>query len=162
MKAIKSRHIILLIAVSIILSSSAFAQQRGMQPGEMGKPGTHDKEHAEHMPMIPDLTEKQKEQIKQVRTEHLKAMLPLKNQLMEKRARLHTVSTSENVNMKEINDIIEEIGAIKTQMMKERAAHRQEVRSLLTEEQRVIFDAHKPGLHDGEHHGGPPRYRSPR
>ncbi len=153
MKAIKSKHIMLLIAASLILTGGAFAQQRGMHPGDMERQEMHGKEHAEHMPMIPDLTEKQKEQIKDLRTEHLKAMLPLKNQLMEKRARLHTLSTGENVNMKEINKITEEIGALKTRMMKEHAAHRQEVRKLLTEEQRVFFDAHPRARPDSQHRG---------
>lgn len=150
MKMLQSRHIMLLIAASIILTSSAFAQPM-MQPEDEGKQHMRDKEHAEHMPMIPDLTEKQKEQIQQLRTEHLKALLPLKNQLMEKEARLQTLSTSEKVDMKEINTIIEEIGAIRTRMMKERAAHRQEIRTLLTEKQRLLFDA-RPQPHP-QHRG---------
>ncbi len=151
MKMLESKHIMLFIAASLIITGSAFAQPI-MQPADMGMQRMHSKEHAEHMPMVPDLTEKQKEQIKQLRTEHLKAMLPLKNQLMEKRARLHTISTSENVNMKEINNMIEEIGAIKTRLMKERAAHRQEIRTLLTQEQRLMFDMHLR-QHKSQPHG---------
>jgi Spy/CpxP family protein refolding chaperone len=151
-KAIKSKHILLLTAALLILTSSAFAQQARMQPGAMGKQGMRGKEHAEHMPMIPDLTEKQKEQIKELRTEHLKAMLPLKNQLMEKRARLRTLSTSEKVDIREVNSVIEEIGTLKTKIMKEQAAHRQDVRTLLTEEQRLFFDArHHPRPHSQYH-----------
>jgi len=152
MKILKSRHIMLLIAASLILTGSAFAQQPRMRPGDTAMQPMHDKEHAKHMPMLPDLTEKQKEQIKQVRTEHMKVILPLKNQLMEKKARLHTLSTSEKVNMKEINDMIEEIGAIKTRIMKEQAVHRQEVRKLLTAEQRLMFDMH-PRPHKSLPHG---------
>lgn len=151
MKALTSKHIMLLIAASLILTGSAFAQQPIRQPGEIAKQHMYDKEHAEHMPMLPDLTEKQKEQIKQLRTEHMKAMLPLKNQLMEKKARLHTLSTGEKVDMKAINDMIEEIGAIKTKIMKEQAAHRQEVRKLLTTEQRLMFDTH-PWPHESQPH----------
>jgi len=152
MKMLMSKHIMLFIAASLILTGSAFAQQPKMESGDMGMQRMHGKEHAEHMPMIPDMTEKQKEQIKELRIEHLKAMLPLKNQLMEKKARLNTLSTSENANMKEINNMIEEIGAIKTRMMKERAAHRQEVRTLLTAEQRLMFDMH-PMPHKSHPHG---------
>ena len=152
MKTLTSKHIMLLIAASLILTSSAFAQQPMRQPpGEIAKQHMYDKEHAEHMPMLPDLTEKQKEQVKQLRTKHMKAMLPLKNQLMEKKARLHTLSTGEKVDMKEINDMIEEIGAIKTKIMKEQAAHRQEVRKLLTAEQRLMFDTH-PWPHKSQPH----------
>ena len=122
---IKSRYIIIPAIVMLVAVGTVWAQPKGMHSEGMGKHCMSGQEYKQHMPMIPDMTEEQKEQIEESRTEHLKVILPLKNQLMEKEARLHTLSTSEKVNMKEINDIIEDIGAIKTKMMKERAAHRQ-------------------------------------
>ena len=47
-------------------------------------------------------------------------------------------------------DPIEDIGKIKTEMMKLREQHRQDIRKLLTDEQRVFFDAHQPA-HQGGH-----------
>lgn len=138
-----SKLCMLLVAASVALTGSAFAQHPGMHPSEMAKQRMFEKEDAQHMPMIPDLTEKQEAQIRELRTAYMKATLPLKNQLMEKEARLHTLSTAEKVNMKEINNIIEEIGTLKTAIMKKQAAHHQEVRTLLTEEQRLFFDAHR-------------------
>jgi hypothetical protein len=41
-----------------------------------------------------------------------------------------------------INGLIDEMAVIKTKMAKERAANHQEVRKLLTEEQRIKFDSH--------------------
>ena len=142
MKAIKSKHIMMFIAASLILTASAFAQPGRMHSEGMGKQCMHGKEHKGHMSMIPDMTEQQKEQMEELRTEHLKVMLPLKNQLTEKHARLNTLSTVENVDMKKINKTIDEIGEIKTKMMKEHASHRQEIRKLLTEDQRLVFDMH--------------------
>lgn len=150
MKMLTSEHIILLIAASFVFTSSAYAQHDRMQPGDRGEQHIMGEEHIKRMPMIPDLTEQQKTQIEKLRTEHLKVMVPLKNQLAEKETRLHTISTVENVDMSMVNKLIEEIGAIKTQMMKERAVLRQKIRKLLTESQRLFLDAHpspRPGSH---------------
>ena len=83
----------------------------------------------------------------------MKAMQPLRNQLGEKKARLRTLSTADKVNMTEVNKIIDDIGAMQTQLMKLKEQHRQEIRKLLNDEQRVMFDAHQP-LHDGPRHEG--------
>ena len=61
-----------------------------------------------------------------------------------------------------LNKTIEEIGTIKTTMMKKRAQHKQDIRNLLTEEQRVMFDMHSSKMHNKHkgnmhHKGGCPR-----
>ena len=145
MLAIKSKHIVLPVVALLLVTGIAFAQQP-----EIGH------EHGEKMcsrsnkPMIPDLTEEQQEEIKALRVEHMKILQQLRNQLGEKKARLRTLSTGAKVDMSEINRVIEDVGEMRTQMMKMRAQHRQDLRELLTDEQRVIFDAHQPL------HGGPP------
>ena len=49
-----------------------------------------------------------------------------------------------------INKTIDEIGALQIQMMKEREAHHQQIRSILAEKQRVIFDSRGgKGFHKG-------------
>lgn len=98
--------------------------------------------HQQYM-MIPDLTEEQKEQIKELRVDQMKKMTQLRNQLTEKRAALSTLQTQDNPNMEEINTTIEEMGQIRISMHKEQAAHHQEIRKLLTEEQKAYFDAHR-------------------
>jgi Spy/CpxP family protein refolding chaperone len=142
MKSIASKYVMMLLAASIIVTGSAFAQPGKMHSEGMEKQSMSGMGHGKHMPMIPDMTEQQKEQMQQLRTEHLKIMLPLKNQLQEKMARLHTLSTAEKVNINDINKEIEKIGELKIKLMKERAAHRQDIRKLLTEDQRVMFDMH--------------------
>ena len=83
----------------------------------------------------------------------MKAMQPLRNQLGEKKARLRTLTTADKVNMTEVNKVIDDIGAMQTQLMKLKEQRRQEIRKLLNDEQRVMFDAHH-GSHDGPRHEG--------
>lgn len=87
-----------------------------------------------------DLTEDQKVKMNNLRLTHIKEMQVLRNQIGEKKARLRTLETADTPDMNAINGTIEDMGKLKTEMMKKRAAHKQEVRKLLTEEQRIIFD----------------------
>lgn len=156
MSAIKKKSVLLLIAALFIVSSGiAYAQCPGKECE--GKPPMHGDKGPRHNPGIPDLTDEQKEQIKDLRVELMEEMLTLKNKMGEKAARLRTLQTAAKANMSEINKAIEEIGKLRTEIMKLKAACHQEIRSLLTDEQRVFFDAHHPG-HEGpdDHHGPPP------
>ena len=46
---------------------------------------------------------------------------------------------------KAINALVDEIGNLKTQLMKERVNFELQIRSLLSDEQRLRFDTDKPG-----------------
>ena len=103
------------------------------------------------MPEIPDLTDEQKGQLDKMQIEHMKAVQPLHNKLMEKQAELNSLATVEDVNMSKINVLIEEIGKIRTEIMKEREKHHQAVRKILNEKQRLFFDnrpMHRGGMQD--------------
>ena len=126
----KTRNLII-IAIRLFVTGSVFAQ------GNQGQGN-----QANRFMNIPDLTDAQKEQIKDLRTANMKEMLPLRNALKEKQARKNTVSTGDNVNMTEVNKVIDEIAAIKTIMAKKRAEQRQNIRKILTDDQRVFFDTH--------------------
>jgi Spy/CpxP family protein refolding chaperone len=89
---------------------------------------------------IPDLSADQQKKIEDLSIGHQKKMLQLRNQIQEKEAALNTLRTADKAEMTAINKTIDEIGAIKTQIMKEREAHNQQVRSILTESQKVFFD----------------------
>ena len=95
------------------------------------------------MSAIPDLTDQQKEQVREVMMETRKEMLPLQNQMREKRALLRTLRTAENADMNAVNTMAEEISGIRAEMMKTRLASEQEIRALLTEDQRIIFDSRR-------------------
>ena len=87
------------------------------------------------------LDEKQREEFQKIRTAQMKENTQFRNLLREKRAKLEVLQTADKPEMKEINKVIDEIAAIQAQEMKSQAANRQKIRSLLTEEQRVRFDA---------------------
>jgi Spy/CpxP family protein refolding chaperone len=94
------------------------------------------------MPMM-KLDDRQREGIRKIRTEQMKARSQTRHQLKEKRAKLELLQTADKPDMKEIDKLIDEIAALQAQDMKARAADRQKIRSLLTEEQRIHFDAQK-------------------
>jgi len=123
----------------ISFATSTYAQQEGM--------GLEKKQFKEHYGRlnIPDLTDEQKEKIKSLRTANIKEMTNKRNTIEELKAKLKTLQTADKPNMNEINSKIDEISIIKTKMAKKRTAIQQNVRSLLTDEQRVIFDSRPMG-----------------
>ena len=135
MKQISKISAMLVLMLAVAFGSSA--QQR------TGAPQQKKQMKFEQHEMLPDLTDTQKDQMKAVRIKTMKSVQPLKNQLMEKRARLNTLSSADKADMKAINKQIDEISTLKASMQKVRAASKQEVRSILTDDQRVIFDAQK-------------------
>ncbi|MEO1049578.1 MAG: periplasmic heavy metal sensor [Bacteroidota bacterium] len=125
----------------VAMSNLAFAQQeeaRNRRPHHRMERGQEGR-----MIQIPNLSDTQQEQIKKLMTAHQKEVLPLRNEMGEKRARLKTLSTAQDADMKSINKVIDEIGALQTKLMKSKAAHHQEVRKVLDDEQRLWFDTHQ-------------------
>ncbi len=103
--------------------------------------------HQHPMSGIPDLTEEQKDKIKSLHVDHMKSILPLENQLDEKKARLKSLTTAENVNLEKVDEVIDEITSIDNKIMKSRVRHGQDIRNILTEEQRIIFNSkHHKGI----------------
>ncbi|MBN1252476.1 MAG: periplasmic heavy metal sensor [Bacteroidales bacterium] len=103
---------------------------------------------------IPDLTDEQKSKIEVLKVSHLKEVTTHKNLMSEKRAHLNTLRTADKPDMNAINKTLDEIGALRTNMQKKSEAHRQSVRALLTDNQRVYFDARKGNrMHKGNMKG---------
>lgn len=100
--------------------------------------------------VIPDLSDEQQEQISRLRTGHMAEMHIHKADLGVLKAELRRLEIETTPNQKAINSKIEEMFTLKTVMAKESSEHRQRIRNLLTEEQRVFFDAHK-GKRCNEH-----------
>ncbi len=99
---------------------------------------------------LPDLTEEQTEQIKALRTSMKKEMIKTQNEVGELNAKLRTLETADKPNMNKINSTIDQISVIKTDMAKKKAAHQQDIRSILTQEQRVVFDSRPHGERKGK------------
>ncbi len=98
----------------------------------------HEKEHG-YMG-IKNLTDDQKQKVEKLNLTQQKEMLQLRNQIAEKKAHLKTLEIADNGDMNAINKTIEEMGSIKIDMMKKKASHKQEIRKILNDEQRLQFD----------------------
>ncbi len=89
---------------------------------------------------IPNLTDKQKTDIKNIWIERQKKTTEYRNLLQEKRAHLKVLTTQDNPDQKEVDKTINEISGLKEKMMKENIHARMQIRALLTDEQKVYFD----------------------
>lgn len=124
---------LLLIALIFASGSELYAQRGNGQGMRQGM---------NYCQNIPNLTDKQSDKLTDLQTEHQKKMLNYRNQLNEKQAKLRTLQSESPAKLTTINKTIDELGDIRTDMAKERAAHRQAVRSELSEEQRTWYDSH--------------------
>jgi len=141
------------VLVVLIIAGGLFAQnsQKMKRMGEARESRNFNKER---MMNLPGITDEQKENMKEIRLTGMKAMQPLRNLVGEKMAKLQTLESAEKADLNAINKVIDEIASIKTAQAKIRAANKQKIRSLLNDEQRVIFDSkrHKRGQ-KGQRHG---------
>lgn len=174
----KTSTITLALLAGILMISSAAFGQRGqgmMGQGRMynaqmdwgqGRMGGGPMWMGQRCQMIPDLTQEQQSQIDELRVGQMKEMTTFRNRLMEKRAQLRTLQTKDNPDMNAINQTIEQMGQIRTNMHKAFAEHRQNVREVLNEDQRAFYDAkimNRRGRFGGRHdmgrgyHGRPGR-----
>lgn len=91
--------------------------------------------------IIPDLTEDQEAKILKLRNEHFRKAEIKRAEIGEKQARLNTLRVAETQDAKAIDKNIDELAILRADLMKEREAHRREVKALLTDDQKVWFDA---------------------
>lgn len=112
-----------------------------------------------------DLTDEQEEKILDLRVDIQKKILPRRNEIGEKRARLHTLMTSDPSDESEINQLIDEIGHLRTEIHKAMVDHHLGIRKVLTKDQKVLFDSRFPGGKGSGFRGGrmgwgnrPPRW----
>jgi Spy/CpxP family protein refolding chaperone len=131
------------LILSFLLLLSLFAAPLVAQPN---KNEGMDEHHKKGIGMgIPGLSEEQGKKIDALRISFQKEMLSLKNQMSELKAHQKTLSTADKVDMKAIYANIDAITQVQNQMMKKGADHRQQVRSILTDEQRLRFDLKSDG-----------------
>ena len=134
----RTSKIIIAAALTLICSLNSFGQKQ-----EKGSQDTEKKEGAAPAPKGPNklgLTEDQRKKRQSIRMKTAKDVLPLKNQLGEKKAHLRTITTVDKPDMNEINKTIDEMAALRTQIEKKKIAARMEIRGLLNDEQRLKFD----------------------
>jgi Spy/CpxP family protein refolding chaperone len=91
--------------------------------------------------ILPDLTDDQKARIKKADLKQMEAMTPLRNQMREKKTRLMTILTTMPVNLKDADQVADEIGKLEAAILKQQVRHDQELRAILTPDQQIIFDS---------------------
>lgn len=146
------RAVLLMIVITGAVVVANGQHHRGFQRGDDSSGKEFRKMEKDGHRGLPDMTEEQKEKVKELKTSFLKEISPVENELKEKEARLNTLSAAEKVDKKAIEKTVKEIGELKTKMMLAREFHKQDVRAILTEEQRVVFDRmgnHKRGMRHG-------------
>ena len=133
----KARYITIpAILLVLMVFAHAMGQEMGMH------------RYARHHWGIPDLTDEQKEQIEQIQTETQKITTPLRSKLNTLSAELDELLIAENPDRNAIDSKMDEMAEVRTELHKKRVDTRLRIRALLTEKQRVHFDAmrsHKRG-----------------
>ncbi len=129
MKNLKS--IVLTLAI-VMLSASFGFSQKGMN-GQMGQ--------GEPMifKVIPNLTQAQKDKITADRTAMMKKVTPLQAEMQVKKAQMGVLMTK-NSTLKEKEDLAKQMSDLRLQMLYARMEHHDNIRNLLTDDQKVVFD----------------------
>jgi len=78
-----------------------------------------------------NLTEDQQAKMESMRLNVQKEMLPLRNKMGENMAKMRTLRSAENADMKAINKLIDENSTLRGRMAKIREGNYQEVRKML-------------------------------
>jgi len=148
-----SKFNVLIVMIAAVLMSFSY-QVNGQRNGRGQGQGWNQQNNQARNCNIPDLTEDQQQKIEKMRTTHMKEMIQFRNVMAEKRAHLNTLRTADKVDINAIYNAIDEMGANRTKMMKKREAHRQSIRQILTDDQKVYFDSRRGrGFKGGKGHG---------
>lgn len=134
-----------LAIVAMCISLTAMSQAPGS--------GTNGKYRG--MKNIPGLSDEQISKIDALNVDHMQQMNTFHANIQTLQSELHELEIAENVNMDKVFNKIDEISGVKTKMAKERSKHKQDVRKLLTKEQRIYFDSHMGKDSGGMGHGHP-------
>ncbi|NWJ49748.1 MAG: Spy/CpxP family protein refolding chaperone [Bacteroidetes bacterium] len=92
--------------------------------------------------MIPGLTQEQQTKMKNLRGEHMKAIQLLRAQHAEKAAHLKTLTLADKADVKAINKTIDEMMALKGEILKQGVSFKLAVKDILTPEQLREFQGH--------------------
>ena len=147
---VKLMMVLLIVMSGMFFNTALFAQGpgSGQCQGKMEKGEGMKECHPQGCCGISDLTAEQQKQIDALKLNLMKECINIKNQIEEKKAHLITVSSGDNVDMTAVNKTIDELFALKAELVKKHETFKQEVRKLLTADQKVIFD-----LNQAKHKG---------
>ncbi len=148
MKNILKISILSALLIGLTVDVSAQQQNRKMQnrangdcQGQMMNRGDKQGQNQQRMMTQLNLTDEQRAKVEKIHLNGQKGMIPLRNNIQEKNAQLRTLRMSDDYDEAAVNALIEEIGELRTAMMAMRTGHQQQIREILTEEQRIKFDS---------------------
>ena len=148
MRKTKMKTAYLVLTFLLIGLSSGIYAQRGMGPGNC-KVNNQLNGQGSFCQNIPDLTDEQSSQIEKLRIAHLKSMQKYRLEMSKKSIELQELRLAENMDMQAVNKVIDEKGIISNKKQKAKVSHQNDVRNLLTEEQKVNFDQTNRGMGQG-------------
>ena len=135
MKTRLSKILSVLMLTGLIFSIPALAQKG---PGNCPNP-----QQGGCCKNMPGMTEDQQKKIDALQLKHMKTVTEYKNQIALKKAELRILESSDKPDKAAVDKKIDEIMTMKGQSAKSQAALHMEIRALLTDEQKVLFDAHR-------------------
>jgi Spy/CpxP family protein refolding chaperone len=97
-------------------------------------------------PGILNLTDEQKEKIKELTITHQEEIQSLRNQMSENSSKYRELMSEEKFDIKAINENIDEKTGILNKIMKSNAEFRQKFNELLTDEQKSMLDTEGRGF----------------
>lgn len=129
-----------IIGVVALMIGATYAQDAPasdkMQRGKHGK-------HQAMLDEIPNLTDEQKSQIKEIRDNARQEIQPQREETKKLRMKMMELKSADNPDQSQINELIDQQSKVKAEMMKSRTAAELKVRSILTPEQRKALDSKK-------------------
>jgi len=148
----KNVKLIAVLTVLIIIAGFHTHAQRG--PGEgmefadgrkgytcgPGKGMMKNADRSSRLEALLDLTEEQSGEIEKIHLNNQKEILPAINKIDEKQAQLNS-NISGNQDLKKIDQLIDEIGALRVTIQKQHVRMHFEIRELLTDEQQIKYDS---------------------
>jgi len=133
----KKMYLISLLAIASLTFSSSYAQGR---QGAAQRTGNCNFSKQGMECQISGLSTQQQEQLAAERVKFLKDTQAERNQLNEWRARKQTLLTTDPVDQKELDNILESMNRVSTTIHKKKVRHHQAIKAFLTEEQVLQFD----------------------
>ena len=142
------RNILTLFLLIFMISFTAQAQNRTQQERrpqmnerfEKNNDKKMDRKRGGNMDARLKLTEDQKEKIEDIRLAGKKESLPYQNEIREKKAAMRSLSTGDSYDVKGLNKLTDDISKLEASIQKVNILKRGEIRELLTEDQKIIFD----------------------
>ena len=132
------------LGILAILFGTGFAQEKEKkEEGSTGKPHAMKERSHRMFDDIPNLTDKQKEEIKEIKKAARKEAEPQRKEVKALRQMLFEMKTSDKVDLKEINQLIEKTAMFQAELEKSKVAAELDIRKILTDEQKKEWDENR-------------------